>query len=84
MKERDDTQAELARFGQDVAWFEAHYQELLAQYPEQWVAVLDHHAIGADPDIDQLLHRLHQQGVPLGRVFVDRVTTQEDVLILPA
>lgn len=84
MKERDDTQAELDRFGQDVAWFEAHQEEMLAKYPEHWVAVFNQKVVGADPDFDRLLDSLDKRRIPSERAFIERVTAKEELLILPA
>lgn len=75
-------QAAIDRFHQDGQYFDGHYEELLRQYPEQWVAILDEQVVGADLDFEGLLRILEEKNLPLEQTFIDRVTAQTDVLIL--
>ena len=79
-----DHHADLARLQRDVDYYQAHQAELLARYPEQWVAIFDEQVAEADPDIDRLLDKLDQRGVPKEQALVERVTAQDDLLILGA
>jgi hypothetical protein len=75
-------QDELERFKQDTSYYEAHYQELLEEYPEQWVAIYDQQVVGVAKDLKRLVARLQRKGIPPGRAFVEYVTAKEDLLIL--
>lgn len=48
-----EKQAEIRRFHRDVDYYQAHREELLKQYPEQWVAIFNEQVVGADPDYDR-------------------------------
>jgi hypothetical protein len=78
-----DVQAELQRFHRDVEYYQAHQAELLAKYPEHWVAIYNERVVGADPDFDRLLQTLEEREVPAGEAFVEWVTEKDDILILP-
>ena len=78
----NEIQAELERFHRDVLYFEAHQEQLLAQYPEQWVAIFDEHVVGADPDVDRLLAAVRERGIPTESALIERVSAKDDVLIL--
>jgi hypothetical protein len=77
-----ELQAELQRFKRDTQYYEAHREELLTQYPEQWVAVFNQQVVGAAPDFEQLLAMLEQSGVPVERTLIEHVTRKEELLIL--
>jgi len=53
-EENEKVERELRALDEDCDWLEEHYQELLAQYPEQWVAVKDKRIIATDPDLTAL------------------------------
>jgi hypothetical protein len=84
MQSTSSEQVDLARFHRDVAYYEAHHDELMARYPEKWIAIYDETVVDADPDIERLLDRLRQRCVPPERALVEHLTRDEDVLILPA
>jgi Family of unknown function (DUF5678) len=77
-----ELQAELQRFKRDTQYYEAHREELLTQYPEQWVAVFNQQVVGAAPDFEQLLAMLEQSGIPVERTLIEHVTRKEELLIL--
>ena len=74
--------AELQRFKKDTAYYEAHYEELLKKYPEQWVAIFNQKVVGASPDYEQLLAELEERGVPTERTLFKHLTQKEDLWIL--
>ena len=74
--------AELARFERDVAYYEAHYQDLLARHPEQWIAIYNQAVVGVAKKFDDLLVALRQGGVPPEHALVEHLSRNEDVLIL--
>jgi hypothetical protein len=78
-----EKQPDLRRFQRDLDYYEAHRQELLERYPEQWVAIFEEQVAAADPDVDRLLETLRQRGVPTQEAVVEHVTAQDDLLILP-
>ncbi len=73
---------QLARFQRDADYFESHYEQLLREYPEQWVAVFNQTVVGTASDFDALLETLDQAGIPIERALIERVTAEEDILIL--
>jgi hypothetical protein len=75
---------DLRRFSRDVAYFADHREELLAQHPEQWVAIFDQQLVGVAPDPRGLLAALREQRVPAGRALIKHLTRENDVLIFPA
>lgn len=77
-----EKQADLQRFHQDGEYYEAHRDELLHQYPEQWVAVFQQQVVGANPDYERLLDDLKAKHIPLGKVFIDQATDKDELLIL--
>ena len=77
-----ELQAELQRFKRDTQYYEAHREELLTQYPDQWVAVFDQQVVGAAPDFEQLLAMLEQSSIPAEPVLIEHVTRKEELLIL--
>jgi hypothetical protein len=78
-----DYQAIFERMERDRKYYEAHYEQFLEQYPEQWVAILDEQMVGADADFDRLLSALRERGVPTEKALIEWITADEDVLILP-
>lgn len=75
-------QEPLEKFQRDIAYAEAHREELTSQYPEQWVAVLDQQVVGVKPDVYQLIEDLTAKGIPLQGVVFKHLIQQEELLIL--
>ena len=75
-------QEELQRFKKDTAYYEAHHEELLKKYPEQWVAIFKQQVVGASPDFEQLLDELEAKGYSVGQVLVQHLTQHDELLIL--
>jgi hypothetical protein len=76
--------AELERFHHDTAYLQGHWDELLHQYPEQWIAIFNRAVVGAAPEFDQLLTELQKKGIPMGKARIERMTRGDDLLILPS
>ena len=72
------------RLQQEAQYYEAHYEELLDQYPEQWVAILDQKVVGTSSDPRELLQNRKDQGMSLRRVLVKHVTREQETWILAA
>ena len=66
----------------DVAYYEAHYPELLAQYDGQWIAILDMKVVGASEDAFKLMAQLEADGVPANQVLRRHMTKEPELLIL--
>ena len=79
----EDHQAELQQFHRDVEYYRAHWEQLLDQYPEQWVAIFDEQVVGADRDAYRPLANLRERGIPTEKALVKYVTAKDDILILP-
>ena len=79
-----DVEAELARYQADVLYLEKHRQELLARYPDHWVAIYHQQVVGAAKDPRRLLKQLKRKGIPPSQVHRERLSTREDLLIVPA
>lgn len=67
----------------DVAYYEAHYSELLAQYAGQWIAILNGKVVGASEDAFKLMAQLEADGVPVNQVLRRHMTREPELLILP-
>ena len=78
----NQVQVELQRFKKDTAYYEAHHDELLEKYPEQWVAIYNQKVVGASPDYEQLLTDLEGKGVPIERTLFKHLTHKEELWIL--
>ena len=77
------SQVRIEEHGRDVEYYEAHYVELLAQYPDQWIAILDRKVVGASDDAFKLIAHLEADGVPSNRVLRRHMTKDAELLILP-
>lgn len=77
-------QSDLEHYHADALYFAAHRQELLDQYPDRWVAVYDRQVVASAKQLPRLLQQLDRQGLPRGKVFVEYLATNEDLLILRA
>lgn len=78
----NQVQAELERFKKDTAYYEAHHEELLGKYPEQWVAIYNQQVVGASSDYEQLLADVEENGVPIERTLFKHLTQKEELWIL--
>ncbi len=78
----NEQQVEFDQFQRDIEYSETHREELLNQYPEQWVAVLKGKVVGHASDVYQLLDELGERGVPTERVVLRHLTHQEELFIL--
>lgn len=60
----------------DVRWSEAHYAELVARYPNQWVAIVNGEVISAGSDLGRVVDETRTQTgrEEFPRIFVERGT----------
>lgn len=73
---QQDKQADLARFTADAKWFDIHYDELLAEYPDQWVGIYHKKVVGASPDCEALIVKLNASGQPVDRIYFNFLPTK--------
>jgi hypothetical protein len=72
----------LKRFKSEVDYYRTHRDDLLQQYPEEWVAIFNQTVVAADAEPEKLLAALRQKGVPVEQALVEHLTRHEDTLIL--
>ena len=70
------------KHNRDVQYYEAHFQELLDQYPDQWIAILDQTVVGASHDAFELMAQLEARGVSTNRILRRHMTREAELLIL--
>ena len=80
----NERQAEMEQFHRDTQYYGAHWEELLEQYPEHWVAIYKEQVVGTSPDARQLLVELKQRGIPIGETLFKYLTHKEELWILRA
>ncbi len=80
----DQRQVDLRRFRRDVDHYAEHRDELLARYPEMWVAIFERQLVGVASDPRALVATLKERGTPAGQALVKHLSRQNIRLILPA
>lgn len=73
---------ELARFERDGDYLDQHYEELLEQYPEQWVAIYNQRVVAHAKDIWELVRQVREGGIPPGDIFQSYLTKNPPEWIL--
>lgn len=64
-------------------WWEAHYDALLADYPEQFVAVQGDAVVASNPDLALLVYELRDLGLsPREDVAIEFITASKGDLLL--
>ena len=82
---QQEIQAEFERLHGDVEYLNAHYETLLDDHPEEWVAVYNQEVVGTHAEHRQLLKDLKAKGISLSKVVIQRVTRDpEDWLFAAA
>ena len=77
----NEHEAEMAQFHRDSQYYAAHWEELLAQYPEQWVAIYNEQVVGTSTNFKQLLIDLKEAGIPAGWTVITNPAMEQEVLI---
>ncbi len=67
---REAATAAWRRADDERAFWQAHHQEFLERYPDQFVAVKDQAVVAIGADLDELLSGLERQGLESGDVWV--------------
>ena len=72
----------LERHEMDLEYYETHYWEFLAQYPDQWIAISDRKVVSSSDDAFALGPQLKGMGIPPNRVLRRHMTQEAELLIL--
>jgi len=72
---------ELRQADIDMQALEARWDELLAEHPEEWVAVWRQEFLFA-ADLEELIAKARKQGWDVGSMVVDCVTEERRALLL--
>lgn len=65
----------------DVKYHNENYQELLAQYPEQWIGILGQQVVGIAASEGELIAQLKAKGFAWDLVFRRHMTESKEILI---
>jgi len=60
----------------------AHQDELVKQYPDQWIAVYRKDIVGHHKDLLSLVRELRASGVPLQHIALEMLSCEETPLAL--
>ena len=82
VQQQDGITQRLQRFRRDIDYYEAHREELLDRYPEQWVVIFNEQVVATAPTVEQVLRGLRAKGVPPGQGLVEHLTRHDELLIL--
>ena len=61
----------VAEFKADLAFLAVEYDRLLAQFPDQWVAIYDRQVVAKAAELDELLRNVEDEGVSSGSTVVE-------------
>ena len=76
---QQDKQADLERFTADAKWFDSHYDELMAKYPDHWVGVYHKKVVGASTNGEDLIVKLSNDGMPVGRIYFNFLDSKQTI-----
>jgi hypothetical protein len=68
---------------QDVLFLEAHWDELLEQYPDKWIAIWDKKVVASAEDESGLTPQLRAKGLQRVGVLIQEMETDPKPWILP-
>lgn len=66
---QQDKQADLDQFHDDSVWFEEHYNELVAKYPGEWVAIRREKLVAASPNLRDLIANMKASQQPFDDIY---------------
>lgn len=78
----DDPIKHLEEFEKNQKWYWSHFNQILKDYRDMFIAVTKESLVDKDKDIIKLRDRLEEKGVDLGSIYVEYVTDQPLDLIL--
>jgi len=74
--------SQLGHFAGDVSFLEAIRPELLAKYPEQWIAVFGKQVVANDRSLKGIIRQLNELGIPSAQAVLQFLTKEPIALIL--
>ena len=75
-------QAEFARHQADTEYRDAHREEWLTQYPDQWVMVYNGKLVAVAAILGEAFEMVERQGIPRGKPVRAHLSTKRQSLIL--
>ncbi len=72
---------EADEFQKSIDWFYAHREELVKQHPDQWIGMYQDKIVVAS-ELEQLIERMENAGIPRGKALVEFLNTKEENWIL--
>ena len=66
---QQDTETDLDQFHDDSVWFEEHYNELVAKYPGQWVAIHHEKLVAASHNLRDLIANMKASQQPFDDIY---------------
>ena len=82
MKQVQEARSYLERFTADMLYTDEHRQELLKSYADRWIAVCNGNVVAVEKNLEMLIKKLEQLGLPPGHVYQEYLTEREEQLIL--
>ena len=72
-------------FYKDLEFYEAHYEELLGQYSEQWIAIVGQKVVASSHDEFDLMDQLKTSGPPPSEEveLIRHMSYDPEILIVP-
>ena len=80
--ERERLSRGLAAFGRTMDWFDAHYDELMARYPDRWIAFSAEGVLATGDTQDEVLARVDRAQIERGEASTEFVPAKPLNLIL--
>lgn len=80
----EEAQKELDHFRKDTKWYRDHYDELLGQYPDQWVAIYDEELVAVSPNQDEMFAALKKKGAKATKAYIQYLSTKDEMWIFSA
>ncbi len=73
---------EMRSFDRSCDFYNAHYNDLLAAYPDEWVAIHEGEVRAHSTDIHELLAQIDALGVPRGSTLFERLESNPLPMVL--
>ena len=64
----------------DAQWLDKNYSNLLAKYPDQFVAIHDSNFVGASPKFEELLNRIERKKLKPSEVMIEFISKIKKIL----
>ncbi len=64
----------------DLTWFEFNLDKLVLEYPNKFIAFSNNKVIDSDMDLDKLIARLKDNGVPFSNLLIRFVSNVKAIL----